>query len=257
MLYLDMSFLIDRLQFLGLNEREIRVFTSLATFGRMNMTKLASRSSLPRTTVDAIVRRLQKQGLVSQERVRGHYEYFVNADDIANSLDWMEKRFRTDTKEGHKSDENIVKETKKLEIPKDITSKYAGDRVKVLLSRGYEDMEECVRRFVKYLKVSIENNYKLEVLLSASIADALMGRKDIPLPPSGEAVRLNVVPTLYSTGMHDMFIFRDSVLLVNTNSKMQEHIEHMTVVDMSRHLIEIACETGWSVDLIAWLNKTE
>lgn len=266
-----MGFLIEKLDFLGLNSREVRVFTALATFGRMNMTKVASRSGLSRTTVDAIVRRLLKQGVISKERVRGHYEYFVNTEEVANTLDWIEKRFRPNTnvsselsgekkEEGNNDaikniDENIVKETKNVSIYEDISKEYKGDRVRILFSRGYKDIEDCIERFIEYVQVSLSYNFKLEVLLSASIADALIGRDDIPTPSRDDSVRLNVVPTVYSTGMHDMFIFRDRLILINTQEGKREHITHETIVETSKHLIEIACETGWSVDLVAWLNR--
>lgn len=267
-----MTVIVDRLKFLGLNDREVRVFTALATFGRMNMTKTASRSGLPRTTVDAIVRRLVSQGLVSKEKVRGHYEYFINSDEVANTLDWIEKRFRphtgaffdpedTDLSEQAGKEENIdeknviVKEN--TEELKQYAEKYKGDRIKLLFSRGRENMDACVQRFVRYLKIAFTNEYKLEVSLSASIADALTEHPEVPVPPRGEMVRLNVVPTVYSDSVNDMFIFRDSIYLIHNDTGDELIVVQPSVVEMSRHLMDIACETGWSVDFKTWMNKDQ
>ena len=255
---------MDKMQFLGLNEREVKVFTALSTFGRMNMTKIASRADLPRTTVDAIVRRLYKQGLVSKEKVRGHFEYFVNTEKVADTLDWIEKRFRTSECSEHKSEnieevysddeKNVIKNVG-ADAVKTIAEKHRGDRVKLLFSLGQKNLEECILRFSKYTHLAILNDMKLEVLISSYVADALVGEKGIPTPPRADMVRLNIVPSSYGNAPQDMFIFRDSILLISTSKEGREYISQGSMVDLSKHLIEIACETGWSVDLVAWMNK--
>jgi hypothetical protein len=204
------------------------------------------------------------QGLISKEKVRGHFEYFVNSDDVANELDWIEQRFRP----GHgvyynsrKDDElysddekNVIKKVGKEDV-KSIAGLHKGDRVKLLFSRGFGGVDECVLRFAKYAHLSIENDMKLEVLLSNEVADALIEQGGIPTPPRADMIRLNIVPSSYGTAYQDMFIFRDSVLLINTHKDGREHISQGTVVDLSKHMLNIACETGWSVDLVSWLNK--
>ncbi len=264
-----MDFVIDKLQFLGLNEREVKVFTALATFGRMNMTKAATRANVPRTTVDAVMRRLVKQGLVFKERVNGHYEYFVNTDEVANTLDWIERRFRADQdqdgtvsvkesqeyEEKRKYDENIVSKGDEKVTFGELAKKHAGDRVRLLFSRGQNGREESVLRFSKYVAVSIENNLKLEILIDSTIADALIEKGSTPMPPQSNMVRLNIVPALYGVAVEDVFMFSDSLLLVNTERNECRKVQERVLVDLSKHLLDIACETGWSVDLTAWMNK--
>ncbi len=269
-----MSFLIEKLKFLGLNDREIRVFTAFATFGKMHMSKAASRAGLPRTTVDAIVRRLLEQGLVSKERVGGHYEYFVNSDDVADTLDWIEKRFRPNTgaffneytESGEdslikKSDEKIVTTAKNIEILRSLSKEYSGDRVRLLFSKSNEEVSDCTKRLSRYLKISLELSFLLEVMVPAHVADALLYDSTVPVPvpvpERADAVRLNIVPTLYSTALHDMFVFRDSVFLVTVHNGSVEHVTHPTIVDLTKHLVDMASEVGWSVDLGAWLNKLD
>lgn len=262
-----MTFLIEKLKFLGLNDREVRVFTALATFGQMNMTDTAARSGLPRTTVDAIVRRLLEQGLVMSVEVGAHPEYFVSADELADTLDWIEKRFRpntgafyneydSDKNTEEKNDEKIVTEKEKLEDIRVFANAYTGDRVKMLLARGHTDMNACIERFKVYIDIAIENSFKFEVMLASTIADAIVERREeISLPEKSEYIRLNVVPARYSDATHDMFIFRDALYLLHADSGETESIVHPTVVETGKHMIEIASETGWSVDLTTWLNK--
>lgn len=64
-----MDIFLKNLESLGLNQREITVYTTLTVFGKLSITKLAGRSRLPRTTVDAIVRRLAERGFVKKVRV--------------------------------------------------------------------------------------------------------------------------------------------------------------------------------------------
>jgi len=69
---------VENLATLGLRKREIKVLTTLHVFGRLNVTKLAERSKLPRTTVDAILRRLQEKGYVRRVAIGGHAEWKGN-----------------------------------------------------------------------------------------------------------------------------------------------------------------------------------
>ena len=235
----------------------------------MNMTKAAKRAGVPRTTVDAIIRRLLKQGLVSREKVRGHYEYFVNTGEVANTLDWMEKRFRKDANldgavsvsESQKYEEEKEYDEKKVILEEgsysfaDIAAKHRGDRVRLLFSRGQESDEEWVLRFAKYATIAIQHNLKLEVLLDAAVADALIGKGSVPMPPVSDMIRLNIVPALYGIAVEDVFMFRDSMLLVSTHKESRQRVSERSLVDLSKHLLDIACETGWSVDLTAWMNS--
>ena len=79
-------FVVDQLSLLGLNQREIKVFTLLATFGPLTVTKTAGRTGLPRTTVDAIVRRLEVSGLTSRIQVGKHWEWRVNLEEVTKKL---------------------------------------------------------------------------------------------------------------------------------------------------------------------------
>jgi hypothetical protein len=230
----------------------------------MNMTKIALRADMPRTTVDAIVRRLFKQGLLSKKKVQGHYEYFVNTEKLADTLDWIEKRFRerkeTVSKaerkvEIYNNDEKNVIKRVGVDAIKIISEKHQGDRVKLLFSFEKRDLEESVLRFSKYVYFTIENNIKLEVLISSYVADALIGKSEVPLPPKSDMVRLNIVPASYGNAPQDMFIFRDSILLISIHKENREYISQGSIVDLSKHLIEIASETGWSVDLVTWLDN--
>ena len=260
-----MDFVVDQFKFLGLNNREIRVFTSIGTFGHMNMTKIASRSQLPRTTVDAIVRRLFKQGLISKEKINGHFEYFVHPSEVADKLDLLEQKLRpkkpTERKESSTeektNDEKNVIAIYPIDILENNFQTHRGDRVRLMLSHVQREGEKsCVERLQEYVKMAVENQIKFDVLLSPQIADVIYGKKDLfEYSQNSLNIRLNIVPAFYSILEHDVCMFRDSVMLIHTHKNTIEKIDSSTHVDLCNHLLTIASEVGWSVDLGTWLSK--
>ena len=253
-----MDFLVDKLQFLGLNEREIKVFTTLSTFGRMKMTKIASRSGLPRTTVDAIVRRLCEQGLVVQETVGKHFEYSVELNHVADTLDWLEKRLRSrgvESKNNDIYDEKIVNKCSEESV-KQAFSARAGDRCRILLARTYEGLDDAVNRFTEYVSYAVVTNTRLELLACSQVADTIQhnGIRGVELDDPN-LIRLNVVPGTYCMFQTDTIIFPDRVLMRDIHSGGVQEVVDNGVVETMKHLLDIACETGWIVNLAAWVRE--
>lgn len=260
-----MDFLVDRLKFLGLNGREIRVFTMLSTFGRMNMTKTASRAGLPRTTVDAVIRRLVEQGLIVRERVDNHFEYSVQLNSVADTLGWIEDRLRPkDTKDfggtisSLKNDDKIVKSYIKKECL-DVESAFkerAGDRVRVLLARTPDGLADAKSRFMEYTRNATETNTKLEILACSQVADAIQNADERYMRPMDKnLIRLNVVPSSYCRSGSDILVFPDRVLMRSIRDGKVAGVMTPEVVEAMKHLLEIACETGWSINLAAWIAE--
>ncbi len=91
-----MEFVIDQLRLLGLNAREIKVFITLSTCGQCTMTRLAHRAGLPHTTVDAVVKRLHQQGLISRTLVGRHFEWSVDPEEVRERMRLLHGKFKTD-----------------------------------------------------------------------------------------------------------------------------------------------------------------
>ena len=256
-----MDFITDKLSFLGLSEREIRVFSALSTFGRMKMTKIASRAGLPRTTVDAIVRRLIEQGLVKQERILKHFEYSVELNDVANTLDWLESRLRTDNTKNSESekinDENIVinaEVTDAMAIKRAFKER-AGDRSRILLARQPGDIRSALARFEEYIREAVVTGTKTEVLVCSFVADSIkeQGVENLTWDDPN-LIRLNIVPSSYCRADSDVIVFPDRVLVRDIlGTEVREIVDAKTVESM-KHLLYIACETGWSINLSSWLG---
>jgi sugar-specific transcriptional regulator TrmB len=257
-----MDFLVEKLRFLGLNDREVKVFTTLSTFGRMKMTKIASRSGLPRTTVDAIVRRLLEQGLVLQERIGNHFEYSVDLHKVADTLDWIEQRLRPRVVGEEKKETRIISDDNfvitEIETVEESFKDRAGDRARVLLARTPEDLDDALRRLSEYVGYATTTGTKLEILTCAQVADAVqkIGMENCSWEESN-LIRLNVVPSAYCRWGDDTIVFPDRVLVRSIHTGSVESIHNKRVVETMKHLLEIANETGWSVDLLTWLNQDQ
>ena len=221
---------------------------------------------MPRTTVDAIVRRLLEQGLISKDKVSGHYEYQVRLSEVADKLDWVERRLRPtqcrvdetieEALEPENTDEKIVNEGEDLGSYEEHFANHTGDRVRLMLARGHNGIEECIERLAGYISLSIQEKLKLEVLVCAAIADSVRdGAGTVPLPPRSDMVRFNIVPVSYCTANTDMLIFRNIVLVVDPVQGAIEQIRSSATVESIKHLLDVACETGWSVDLTSWVGE--
>ena len=261
----NMDFVVDQFKFLGLNNREIRVFTSIGIFGHMNMTKIASRSQLPRTTVDAIVRRLFKQGLISKEKINGHFEYFVHPSEVADKLDLLEQKLRpkkpTERKESSTeektNDEKNVIAIYPIDILENNFQTHRGDRVRLMLSHVQrEGGKSCVERLQMYINLAVENEIRFDVLISPHIADLVHKKKYLfEYSQVAPDVRLNIVPAFYSIIECDVCMFRDTVILIHPHKNIVEKIDSLSHVDLCNHLLTVASEVGWSVDMVTWLDK--
>ncbi|MBP9760370.1 MAG: helix-turn-helix domain-containing protein [Candidatus Pacebacteria bacterium] len=300
-----MTVITDQLTFLGLKDREIRVFTALSTFGRMNMTKISSRAGLSRTTVDAIVRRLMGQGLVAQEKVSGHFEYAVKLHEVADRLDWIEKRLRPAT--GDVSDTSVSQPcdsyhpSSNLDTPHSTLScgeKYAeigvqgggvtagqvdsasivnsesmimghasmhdmvesafashhGERAVMLLATLVTG-EKRMQRLEHCLSYARQAEMKLEILTTTDVSKALSvyAREILALLTSYD-LRLNFLPPSFCIEATDLLAFRDVVIVVDHHADVVERIEGTRMVAVINHLLRVAREAGWGMDIKMWLE---
>jgi len=252
-----MDFLVDKLRFLGLNEREVKVFTTISAFGRMKMTKIAARSGLPRTTVDAVVRRLVGQGLIHQEEVGKHFEYTVELNRVADTLDWLENRLRPrkGIEKDAINDENIVINDKTCSIESSFQER-SGDRTRILIARIPDGLDDALQRIREYVSYAAATGTKLEMLACSHVADAVQKRGvGSSTWNDPNLIRLNVVPAAYCAFHADTIIFPDRVLIRDIYEGTVQGIRGDAVVETMKHLLAIASETGWSVNLSTWVSQ--
>jgi predicted transcriptional regulator len=253
-----MNFVIEQLSLLGLNGKEIRVFTTLSTFGRMTMTRLASRAGLSRTTVDAIVRRLIKQGLIFQEKVVGHFEYKVELAEVSKQLENLNFKLSTQNSSDEKNVTSVYSVLSEARYSVSSAFEYyKGERVRILMGQGDHGDKRAARRLSGYIGHVASQRSRLEVVVSRHVADVIRTENvRISNKALQNHVTLNIVPTSYTTTHADIFVFRDQVLTIDLLTGTIEHTVSTHIVDAMKHLVDIACEIGWSVELTTWLSKT-
>jgi predicted transcriptional regulator len=256
-----MDFVVDQLAFLGLNEREVRVFTTLCTFGRSNMTTLAARSGLPRTTVDAIVRRMVKQGIVHQVLVKGHHEYEVVLDELTRQLGTLQQKLST--KQASKNntleinDEKNVVKVSRIVTQDEVRAKFLkhhGERATLCISED-ADQERRMSSLLTLITLTREANLRCEILLTTDLAHALLpARSDIKEALKGFDVRLTLLPATFSLPNTDLCSFCDEVILLRRGHAEHSVIHDLDAVDAIDRLLFIARESGWAMDARTWLH---
>jgi predicted DNA-binding transcriptional regulator len=262
-----MQFLTDQLQFLGLKENEIRVFTALATFGQMNVAGIARKSGVVRSTVVGLLPRLCEQGVVEQIIIGKHYEYTVNLENVANRLDWLERRLREkriddnatmeqgEDVENAVPQENIVEQGDSANIP-EAFARHAGTRMQLLLVRdGAETLEHTLTRAEAYTTLITQHALQAVLITCPTIAEHLQkGLSTAHIPEVAHHLRLHVVPQAHCATQHDIIAFHDTVLLRNIHDHTVHGVTQHDAVEAYNHLLRIARGVGWSVSVKEWVH---
>lgn len=277
-----MTFLVDQLRFLGLSNKEVRVFTALSTFGRMNVSKTAKRAGLPRTTVDYILKGLTEQGVVLKERVGGHFEYSVQLEKVADTLDSIEKRLRpgcapeerrveSETDAGAAHDQGMVPALPQSEPDPQLVdgplthemlhevaehefAVHEGERV-TMLTAQLVSSEKRMERFEHCLVHARQAGVKLEMLTTTEVAGHLSQyTAEILALLTAYDLRMNFLPPSFCIEQTDVVAFRDVVLIVDHHAEAIERITGMREVALIKHLLHVAREAGWGMDMKTWLE---
>lgn len=74
------------LKILGLKDKEKIIIQTLKDFGRLRPTDLAEKTGVKRTTVNFLLPKLLKQGLINKVKIKRHYEWLINDRDKINKL---------------------------------------------------------------------------------------------------------------------------------------------------------------------------
>jgi predicted DNA-binding transcriptional regulator len=261
-----MGFLFDQMRLLGLNDREVRVFTTLSTLGRMKMSKISSSSGISRTTVDAVVRRLVTQGLISKVRIGGHYEYVVTLDEVAERLRLLGHKLRPETEVQHTPQNGVVKKIhRKVEAPSNhegvhadiekIFVSHAGDRATLLLSTATSDNERK-SRFEHCINYARASHIILTVLTTTDVSKSLSHyAQEILALLTAYDVQIVFLPPSFCFEHIDVLSFRDIVLTLNQTTNELETTDEVHTVLVINHLLRVAKEVGWHIDMRIWLEN--
>jgi sugar-specific transcriptional regulator TrmB len=267
-----MQLYVDQLEFLGLSSKEARLFATLSTFGQSTLAQVAKKSGVPRSTSEYTLKKLVEQGVVRKVEVGKHYEYVVDMDAVADRLDRIEQRLRSGEKSsvGPIETEHVVsvaEESESIVEFKDVSavdrsvaevfSSHSGDRVQMLLGQGATGQKEVLDRLIVYLHEAVRTSTRLEVLLCMPLATLIRDDTQVPLVRDADLLRFNIVPASYCMSETDVLVFPDTALLRHTSTHTVLYEKNHYTVESLKHLLAIACETGWSVNVVAWQRNGE
>ncbi len=254
------QFLTDQLQFLGLNAREIRVFLALVTFGRMKMTIISSRANVARTSVHSIVGRLERQGIVTREKVGKHWEYLIDTEAVAQKVALLQSKLlpinaqsvNGRVLEGDKITHSINDFDSEIE---QYFLSHKGERASILLSVLGTGRERVVE-FEHCLQVAIKAQSRIELLTCDHVAnDFSQHAREMLTLLSNYELRLNILPSAYCLSGVDLIAFRDIAIALDHHTRKIEVLQAPIAVVAVNHLMFVARETGWNIDLRVFLES--
>ena len=83
----------DILKRIGLNQKEILVYTTLLEYGVSNAARLAKSVDLPRQTVYSLVQGLVDEGIIEQSDKAGVKQFFADPQTLLSFFDSKKKKF--------------------------------------------------------------------------------------------------------------------------------------------------------------------
>lgn len=240
-----MAFVTDQLSLLGLNTREVRVFTALATFGPQKVSKVAARSGMPRTTADYILRSLVKQGIVTREKLKGRHQYRVDLNDVSLRLDALKERLGTpETQVNARSNEKTVTTSdEKIDVAT-LAKQYAGDRISILLG---DVADTGVRLDVlrAYVAAAAGCDVRAELFMSTHTSRLMREYSDLLHETAWMArTSLLVLPRFFLDGI-DVFLVRDAAYALRVGDATAEVVRGTHSLEAYKALVISAREAGW------------
>lgn len=262
-----MQFVIDQLKLLGLNEREIKIFTTLVAFGQMGMSNIARKANLPRTTVDAAVKRLVEQGLIEVFHVKRHKEYAVDLTKVTKKL--TELNLNLDPKHALASSE-VTRETSHdaIEILVGLPALYAvyeelsdvAKTERIYVVEGREAARRELASSPRELLFELHRRQKsneliIEGILSES-ALAIVDELDVETLEShyGRLTIVYLVPAGYLLSDMNIFISRRFVALYSFESESGVKLHDKNIIRGFYDLYQLAAQQGRKIDFNAYLR---
>jgi DNA-binding MarR family transcriptional regulator len=271
-----MEFVINQLKLLDLNDREIKVFVSLITFGQMNMSDLSRKANLSRSTVQAVVGRLSEQGIVEARQVRKHKEYLVNTRQVTRKLSDLTLNLSPDRKL------EVLGSVSQGGSQADLTDSCAGIHVlngmhevysmyqellecakidRIYAIQGYESakraLHETPRNFLfEVHRVQKRKEHVLEGIVSESIL-SLFDSCDIPTLEShmGRLTVVYVVSEEFLLSDMDIVISNKFTALYSFENENGVKITDQNIVRGMKDVYTLLAQSGEKIDLNAYIKR--
>ena len=124
-----------------------------------------------------------------------------------------------------------------------------------MLMSAMAPTEDRMTRFEHCIGYARKARVKLELLTTTDVAKGLSPHaKEILSLLVLYDLRLNFLPPSFCFDYIDVLAFRDVVLLINQHTEHAEQVVGTDQVLVYNHLLRVAREAGWGMDIRMWLE---
>ena len=253
------------LKILGLKDKEKIIIQTLKDFGRLRPTDLAEKTGVKRTTVNFLLPKLLKQGLINKVKIKGHYEWLINNDDKINKL--------ISNLYGYFMTEDIAK---MIHLPPDIGVEILKGKNNILLAyekvleTGYNSRVFAIQGnksalAAKNLEKSYLSNIQNKFRQYKIIIEGVIGEKSLSyfkdLSPELLKIYENrlvigyVAPDSLVDFDLDILIFKKMVVMINFEKKLVLRIKNEAIYSVVLNLFEALKMVSKKIDLNDYIKK--
>ncbi|MFA5029850.1 MAG: helix-turn-helix domain-containing protein [Patescibacteria group bacterium] len=253
------------LRILGLNKKEFEIVQALKECGPLRPIDLAKTSLVKRTTVNFLLQRLQKRGLVQRIRVRGHYEWLMREEEEIRKL--MKGLYlylgSDDGRETIQLPSEIGVEV--IKGKKNIMAAYekvltAGYNSRVLAIQGNRSVAASVNLEKSYLS-SIQSEFKkYRIIIEGIIGEDSLGYlENLPADQleiyTDRMVVCYVVNNAVVDFDMDIIIFKKTVMMINFEKNLVLVVRNENIYEALFNMFEALKLAGRKIDLNAFVKE--
>jgi predicted transcriptional regulator len=257
---------IKNLELIGLRKREIKILTTLHVFGTLSVTKLAGRAKLPRTTTEAILRRLNERGYVRKvPHGKRHLWKATNVTKIKNRTDAAFDAIQSQVDPSFIGPvlESISAQDIGIQVfrgKKQVQAAYRelvphGGTVYSIQGAGF--VEECIRSVFDqnaqsdFHRLLIERNVIIESVVPDTAINAYFAAE---MDPSfweqafSVASRMHTVPSRYLAFACELAVFEDRAMITYPKEQLVTVIRYKPYIALFRAYFDLLTSLATPID---------
>lgn len=226
----------------GLNSRESALLKHLFTAETETVSKISRATSIPRTTVHFLLKKLAERGLARKERVEGHYEWSL--DSSATHLFTIPKTDIVDIQFGLSNFKRLYKRLSESPRGERIVAFQGNQSAQIALAELSNEFFSRMHESMKKRKIVIEgvigeSTLSLFEKLTSSSLRSHWGRATI----------VHVVPDHYISFDADIFSVKDKLFLFNFEKEIAITITNPAITSAFHSLLTFMLEHSEQINL--------
>ncbi|MEK7072431.1 MAG: MarR family transcriptional regulator [Patescibacteria group bacterium] len=252
------------LKILGLEDKEKVIIQTLKDFGQLRPIDLAKKTGVKRTTVNFLLKKLLRQGLISKVKIKGHYEWLINNDKIKKLIGNLYSYF------------NTADIAEIIQLPPDIGVEVSRGKKNILLAyerileAGYNSRVFAIegnksaaasQELGKSYFSNIQNKFReYKIILEGVFGEeALLSFNDLSIESlkiyKNRLVIAYVAPNFLMDFDLDILIFKKMVIMINFEKKLVLTIKNQEIYTVILNLFEALKMVSRKIDLNDYIKQ--